>query len=236
MKPAKTATKQSSGIRTQLLETACNLFAEKGFRHATVAEICWRAGANTAAVNYYFHDKKTLYIEAWRLAFHRSLKAHPPDGGIPSNASAQERLAGHVLSLMQRIIDSENRAFDIVHKELANPTGLLAEVMRECIGPAQCSLASIVRELLGPKASNQQVQLCQMSILAQCFHPMMWERHCKLFTAGTKGGPLPLDVRVEVIAEHIVSFSLAGIRETRRRIESPAQAEQTRPRAKTHEL
>ncbi|RXF57379.1 TetR family transcriptional regulator, partial [Enterococcus faecalis] len=33
---------------------------------ATVAEICARAGANIAAVNYYFGGKVALYQEAWR--------------------------------------------------------------------------------------------------------------------------------------------------------------------------
>ena len=37
--------------RRQLLEAAGVVFAERGFRDATVREICRRAGANIAAVN-----------------------------------------------------------------------------------------------------------------------------------------------------------------------------------------
>ena len=44
--------KQGSGVRTKLLESACRIFAEKGYRDATVAEICEAAGANVAAINY----------------------------------------------------------------------------------------------------------------------------------------------------------------------------------------
>ncbi|MDH4012180.1 MAG: TetR family transcriptional regulator, partial [Desulfobacterales bacterium] len=43
--------------RNRLLNAACEVFAEKGYRNAKVAEICHRAGANVAAVNYYFGDK-----------------------------------------------------------------------------------------------------------------------------------------------------------------------------------
>ena len=218
MKPAE---KQESGTRAQLLESACKVFAEKGYRDATIAEICEQAGANIAAVNYYFRDKETLYSEAWRLAFRRSLEAYPPDGGIPANASAEERLRGRIISLVQRIINPENHEFEIVRKELANPTGLLEEVMRESIEPLAKSLSGLVRELLGDNAPELHIRLCQMSIMAQCLHPMMRRRFHKLFADGSAqaGAPLQRGSGVEVIAEHVIRFSLAGIKEIRQCIE-----------------
>ena len=215
MKPAK---RQRTDTPAQLLEAACEVFAEKGYRRATIAEICKRGGANIAAVNYYFRNKETLYAEAWRLAFQRSLDAHPPDGGIPATAPSEERLRGHILSLMRRIIDPRNHEFEIVRKELAHPTGLLAEVMRASIEPVGKALSGIVEEMLGPKASDRQVRLCQMSIMAQCLHPMMRERFRKLLPAHA-GEPSPLNAGIEAVAEHVTLFSLAGIREVRRRIE-----------------
>jgi AcrR family transcriptional regulator len=47
--------------REKLLEAAGQIFAEHGFQAATVREICSRAGANVAAINYYFGDKVELY-------------------------------------------------------------------------------------------------------------------------------------------------------------------------------
>jgi AcrR family transcriptional regulator len=218
MDAVRTVMKQRNATRAQLLEAACEVFAEKGYRKATIAEICRRGGANIAAVNYYFGNKETLYAEAWRLAFQRSLETHPPDGGIPATAPCEERLRGHILSLMRRIIDPGNHEFEIVHKELAHPTGLLAEVMRGSIEPIGKALAGIVAELLGFKASDQQVRLCQMSIMAQCLHPMMRERFRKLFPAHTSE-PFPLSAGIEAIAEHVTRFSLAGIQEIRRQID-----------------
>jgi AcrR family transcriptional regulator len=214
----KTVKRQRTGTRAQLLEAACQVFAEKGYRKATIAEICKRGGANIAAVNYYFGNKETLYAEAWRLAFQRSLDAHPPDGGISASAPCEERLRGHVLSLMRRIIDPRNHEFEIVRKELAHPTGLLTEVMRASIEPIGRAFAGIVGELLGLKASDRQVRLCQMSIMAQCLHPMMRERFRKLFPAQASE-PLPLNAGIEAIAEHVTRFSLAGIQEIRHQIE-----------------
>jgi AcrR family transcriptional regulator len=207
------------------------VFAEKGYRGATIADICRRAGANIAAVNYYFGDKATLYAEAWRQAFERSLEAHPPDGGVPVDAPAEERLRGRVLSILRRVADPGSREFAIVRRELANPTGLLAEVMRECIGPMREELARVVREMLGPKASDRDVQMSQMSIMAQCFHSTARWRHARLCQGrGSRAEKSGAEVPVESLADHIVTFSVAGIREVRRR----AEAERGSARMSSH--
>ena len=54
-------TEQCSSTRDKVLAQAGEVFAEKGFRKATVREIAARAGANLNAVNYYFGDKQGLY-------------------------------------------------------------------------------------------------------------------------------------------------------------------------------
>ena len=219
--------KNRAGKAEQLVETACEIFADKGYRDATVAEICKRAGANVAAVNYYFGNKETLYAEAWRMAFHRSLQAHPPDGGVPSDASAEQRLRGRILAAMQRLADPKSHEFEIIRKELANPTGLLAELIRKSIEPLRRELGSIIRELLGECASEQQVLLCQMSIRAQCFDMMIREQHRRMFKVnGMKTNLLPVEVKIEDIADHVMRFSLAGIREIRRQIEAGELAAQ----------
>ena len=41
---------------TRVLNAAGPIFAEKGFKDATVREICSAAGVNLASVNYYFRD------------------------------------------------------------------------------------------------------------------------------------------------------------------------------------
>jgi len=215
--------RRRDGIETRrrILEAACKVFAEKGFRDATHAEICQRAGTNTAAINYHFQDKETLYAEAWQVAFRRSLEAHPPDGGVPPDAPAEERLRGRVLSFVARILDPESHEFGIVQKEHAHPTGLLMEVMHESIQPLRRQMNQIVRELLGQKAPDRQVDLCEMSIMAQCLHVMVRRRHRKMLSEGRRlPGPPFFQLSVEVMADHIVRFSLAGIREIRRQLEA----------------
>jgi AcrR family transcriptional regulator len=45
----------------RVLESASAIFAKKGYRAATIAEICEHASANLASVNYCFGEKSQLY-------------------------------------------------------------------------------------------------------------------------------------------------------------------------------
>ena len=54
--------------RIRLLNSAAEVFADRGFEDATVRQICERAGANVALVNYYFGDKLELYTKVLRFS------------------------------------------------------------------------------------------------------------------------------------------------------------------------
>jgi TetR/AcrR family transcriptional regulator, regulator of cefoperazone and chloramphenicol sensitivity len=110
---AKMKTRREDAARTRknLLDAACEIFAEKGYRDTTISEISARSGANIAAVNYHFGNKERLYVEAWRCAFQESLTAHPPDGGVNDHAPPEDRLRAHVKAMLQRLADKNNREF-----------------------------------------------------------------------------------------------------------------------------
>jgi TetR/AcrR family transcriptional regulator, regulator of cefoperazone and chloramphenicol sensitivity len=212
--------KKISSTHESLLKAACEVFAQKGYRDATVADICEQAGANIAAVNYHFGNKETLYVEAWRMSFQESMDKYPPDGGIDQAASLEERLDGHVRAMLRRCVDPNSFEFEIMLKEFANPTGLLFDVVHKSLEPLRQMFLAIVRGLLGPQASQQQVELCMMSIRSQCFDVRHHVRHQRIAGKSDYTPPSLLDsANLDEIADHIVRFSLAGIREIRQRIQ-----------------
>lgn len=213
----KVPRKDALETQESLLAAASEVFAEKGYRDATIAEICERAKVNVAAVNYHFRNKETLYKEAWRHCFYESINAHPPDGGVSDNASPEERLQGRVSALLCRIADKENKEFLFVQKELANPTGLLEEVMREELMPLHEKMEALVREILGTRASDTQVRFCTISIISQCINPMVAIKARKE-KKETKGSPPGIE-DIEAYSTHVVKFSLAGIRAIREEAE-----------------
>ena len=212
--------------RRNLLTAASEIFAKKGFRDATIAEICRQAKANVAAANYHFGGKEALYVESWRFAFEKSLKTYPPEGGVAADAPVEEQLRGRILSIMRRIIDPQSYELDIFYNEIANPTGLLAGAIQQSIEPIFRGFAAIVRELLGKQSDEQQARLCLMSIRAQCFGPLMRERRRKMASPD----PLPSSSEwdlddLETLVDHVTRFSLAGIRAIRSQMENTVSAE-----------
>src|ERR1700757_4388292 len=92
-----------AATRAHLLEAAGEGFAEVGFRSATVREICQRAGANIAAVNYHFGDKEQLYRAVLQETYRAAVAKYPADLGLSSRATPEERLRAFVYSFLMRI-------------------------------------------------------------------------------------------------------------------------------------
>ncbi len=206
---------RQDGIKARkiLLEAASDVFAQKGFKGATIAEISKRAGMNIAAVNYHFKSKEALYVEAWRCAFRESLKAYPFDGGVNKNAPAEERFRAHVKAVIKKLADL-NRDFWIIQKEFSNPTGLLEEVKKKEILPFLIKGENLLRELMGPVVLDSDMRLCEVSIVNLCINPMV--ARSKLSGKNTNES-WPLNIRnIDAYADHVASFSLMAIKAIRK--------------------
>lgn len=203
-KPSPTTTAK------RLLEAAGGVFAERGYRDGTILEICRRAGANIAAVNYHFGDKRNLYAEVFRYAHERAAEQHPAFGNVAADAPAAERLRAYVGAFLERIMGQGRPAWHgiLIAREIAEPSGALDRVYEEELRPRHEYLEKVVREIVGPDLPRSRVRLCVFSIVAQC----MFYRTAKPALAA-----LYPKERLDSgrIAEHITRFSLGALRELR---------------------
>lgn len=199
---------RAAGTRRRLLEAAGEVFAEHGFRAATVQEICRRADANIAAVNYHFSDKEQLYREVIRYAEEQHGEKHPR--AVPGDASAEERLHAHVEWFLLHLLDEGRPAWHgrLMAREMIEPTAALDELVEGHIRESNQRLLGIVRELMGPEASDEQVRTSSFSVTGQC----LFYRHCEPVILRLHPEVRIGRAQVPALADHVTRFSLAGMR------------------------
>jgi AcrR family transcriptional regulator len=200
----------SQETRRKLIDAAGQVFAERGFHAATLQEITDRAGVNKAAVNYHFRDKRELYAAVVRYCLR--CRGAEPDSD-ETNGRPEERLHALILNVIRDILDPSMPPWRaaIIDHELAQPTAALDAVLDELIAPRSRVQRDIVRRILGPQASEEQVARATISIFAQCMIYLHDSRiRARLHPA------LGRDDNPEEIARHITEFSLAALQAMRR--------------------
>jgi TetR/AcrR family transcriptional regulator, regulator of cefoperazone and chloramphenicol sensitivity len=205
----------NSDTQNRVLDAAGEVFAEVGYRAATVRQICEKAGANIAAVNYYFGDKEGLYLAVLRSVPDAHTEKYPPQFGLTPDATAAQQLHAYVQSLLQRVFDAGRPGWHVklVAREMAEPTRALDSLLEDFARPLHRELASIVRRLLGPTATDESVRLGALSVLGQCvYYHNARNVLTRLYPEQRYG--------VEDVArlvDHITEFSLAALRTLARR-------------------
>jgi TetR/AcrR family transcriptional regulator, regulator of cefoperazone and chloramphenicol sensitivity len=196
--------------RNRLLSAAGEVFAEKGFRSATVRAICQRAGANVAAVNYHFGDKETLYADVLRFSHTCALEEHPPDEGTTSDSSAEERLFAFIHSFFCRVLDEGRPAWHgkLMSREMVEPTGALDKLVKKEIQPRYRQLAEILRQILGPAANDTLIRRCAQSIVGQC----IFYHHARPMLERLQPSEGFDPTAIDELADHVFAFSIAALK------------------------
>lgn len=198
----------------RLLETAGEVFAEKGFRVATVREICKRAAANIAAVNYHFGDKESLYIAVLRHTFAVANEKHPLSSGLNDNASPEERLRSFVRAYLLRLLDSDRHLWhgQLIAREISEPTPALSQIVDEMVHPSLGLITAIVRDFLGESVPVETVKLYVRSILGQCLFYFHFRSIIEMLNPGCDFSK----EKIEQFADHIYNFSLPALHACRK--------------------
>jgi AcrR family transcriptional regulator len=190
----------------RLLDAAEHVFAEKGFQAGSVREICRRAGANIAAINYYFGDKERLYIEAVKYA-HRCCTQGMPFPEWPSGTPPAEKLRDFIRVMVTRMLQPQSAAsLQLMMREMAQPTAACVEVVRDYIQPMAGKLGGILAELR-PGIPERQRFLIGFSIVGQC----LFYRHHRAVAALLVGEEEFARYDVDEVASHITAFTLRAL-------------------------
>ena len=193
--------------RQRLIEHAGEVFAEIGFRAATVRDICRKAGANLAAVNYHFGDKQGLYNAVFQYAHDCAMERHPVPTAL-SAARPQERLRAFVGTFLRRILDQGRPAWHgkLMAREMVEQTGVLDILVGRGVRPQFEFLSATVRDLVGDLPPDV-LRRCGASVVAQC----LFYFHAKPVIARLFPDLVFDAAEIEALTEHITAFSLAGL-------------------------
>jgi AcrR family transcriptional regulator len=199
---------QLLNTRQRLLEAAGEVFAERGFQAATVKEICQRAEANIAAINYHFRDKSSLYAEVVGYTQQRAKEKYVQ--ALDAVHTPEERLRAFIGTIFQRIFDTGRPSWHgrLMAREMFDPTPVLDSIVKDSVVPLLKMLHDTIRAILGPTADETTVQFAARSIIGQCLYyshsrPVI-ERLDPEFDYSAAG--------VKKIATHVADFSLAALK------------------------
>jgi len=198
--------------RQRVLDAACEVFAEEGYRDGTVQEICAAAGANVAAVNYYFGSKRELYLEVWQAVTDSVREKY-------FTAVREIRDPGKRLRsiIRQRVL----HAFDdrmagnlrkLVQCEMGDPTDSHAEIEKRFLNPYRTFLVRTIAEILKVDETDPAAQRCAYSLHSQLIFLNVLRmkgkaRHVRMLI----GGESPSPEQLESFIDHMETFVLGGI-------------------------
>ena len=207
-----TSNKQSGGTRGRVLESACRLFAAKGYRDATVQEICAVAGANVAAVNYYFGSKEKLYLEVWQSVANCVREKYSVSG--QQEPDPRKRLEAIITQRVRHAFDDgpAGNLRRLAHSEMGNPTSIHDEIFDRFLLPALRALAETIAEIMGVEPSDPLAQRCAFSVHSQLVFLNVLRAKAKVIQVEAIAGAVdPSEAQIQNLAEHYIAFVTGGI-------------------------
>lgn len=194
--------------------TAGEVFSELGFHHATIREICGRAGSNVAAVNYHFGDKERLYAAVLEYADQCTNEEHPIDVDFGAGLTPEQRLRELVRRFLARIFGAGRNGWyaGLMARELVDPSKALEPVVERSYRPQLRQLVAIVQDLMGDQTSEEEARICAFSVVGQCVFFHLARTIIGQLDPQLRFGPEDIDR----LADHVTRFSIAAVKNLKR--------------------
>jgi AcrR family transcriptional regulator len=157
--PQRAPRPDGAATRLHLLETAGQVFAERGFADATSKEICERAGTPMASVNYHFGSRDALYeavlIEAHRHIVDLDALSHMTQG-ISDPRQKLHAVLSHLVGLATRA--ATPWGFRVMLREVMSPSPVVPALVEKAIRPKAKLLLGLIAQVLGLPPDHPAVQ------------------------------------------------------------------------------
>jgi AcrR family transcriptional regulator len=202
---ARTPRTDGNATRLHILETAGQLFAERGFAESTSKEICTRAGTNMAAVNYHFGSRDGLY-EAVLIEAHRQLVSMDELVSLASvQADPRLKLRTFLTHLME--MGSQPKApwgFRVVLREALSPSPALPVMVRQAVLPKAKLIRGLIGGIMGLPDDHPSVQRAMLFVVLPCIVMTVAPKDLR-------NEVLPALKNTEGLADDLMRYVFAGL-------------------------
>jgi AcrR family transcriptional regulator len=208
--PAERAFDRGVLAREQLVAAATRIFAAKGYAAATTREICEAAGANVAAIHYYFGDKEGLYRAVLMRPITEMAKAFGrfDDPALSFEESMRMFLGPFLGDLSQSADCSDGLDAQVmrVHlREMIDPSKVFQEVIEQIVVPAHNALASVIARHCGLKRADADIHQLAFALVAMAHDYCMSRDFMKMLAPDVLNRPQAM----KTILDRLVGYSRA---------------------------
>ena len=204
--PKRASRPDGAATRQHLLDTAGQVFAERGFAEATSKEICERAGTPMASVNYHFGSREALY-EAALVEAHRHVVGLEELEALTAGLTDPREKLRAVLYRFVGLSTSTGTpwGFMVMLREVLSPSAAIPALIKKAVRPKAAFLLGLIGEVLGLNPKAPAVQRAVMFAVLPCVAMMVAPKQMQTAL-------LPAVMKdKDALAEDFVRFVMAGL-------------------------
>ncbi|MDD3150297.1 MAG: TetR/AcrR family transcriptional regulator [Candidatus Gastranaerophilales bacterium] len=199
--------KEPETSREKILEAACQLFAEKGYKKTTIRDICKAADTYQISINYYFGSKENLFKEVLSTTY--SMTEESILAQKIKDFNPEEQLRKIVKTRLNTIFrnDKSKWFFEILCNEDPFTDETYDDIFKNTLEKHMEFVKGIFRKLLGENSNEFKESYCMFVLMSQIITLAKHKKAKDYFFGETA----PAKVEIDVFAEQITKFLLAGV-------------------------
>jgi TetR/AcrR family transcriptional regulator, regulator of cefoperazone and chloramphenicol sensitivity len=194
--------------RKQLLEAAGEVFAEHGHAKATSKEICKRAKANIAAVNYHFGGKDELYSAVLEEAHSRLVSLDAVAAAAQSRIPPEQKLRMFMKLIVSEVGNRDRVRWElrVLSREVLSRSPLMEGLIDNQIAPKAKFLRAILAEIMHLPVDHPAVSRSLINVMGPFLMLLITDRNLQKKVAPK------LDGDIEALGDHMLTYALAGMK------------------------